>query len=898
MKVNQAIIALSILVLQVICLSAQNAQPSLHQQMEWLRQTKKINFVYDSSLKVDIPYAGPDIRKMPVKKALKTLFEKTDIEYVISKNYVILKRSQKQQISTFHTNINHKVQQVRRRHTLSGYVRDKGGESLINATVYDLTHSIGTTTNEYGFFSITLPEGDHQIRFSYVGYADKVEKINLSKDIHYNMSLQADSKLPEIVVNGDLNSPLLTTQTGKRSFSSKDIKTEFSLMSSPDVVKTLQRVSGVAEGQELASGLYVHGGNGDENLFLIDGTPLYQINHALGLFSSFNTDVVKNIDFYKSGFPARYAGRLSSVIDVRTTDGDMNHFHGSYRIGLLDASMQFEGPISTGKTSYNIGLRRSWADLLTRPLSSWLSDKDDKLSFGYYFMDLNAKVTHQFNERSKVYLSIYHGNDSWNLKDVMDDSKGDGYQEGQSYYYEKAHSKLAWGNFNVALNWNYLFSPKLFANFTAVYTHNRSRLYVLDDERLIYPSTDKASNIYHLEHRYHSTIDDLGYRMEFDNRPNAFHHIRFGHDFTMHRFRPQTYMQLNYAGNSDAKVDTVSVTGHNRHQSYELTAYAEDEIRLSRHWNVNVGFNLSSFHIGSKMFVNVDPRLALKYQVSQQVSMKASFTQMTQYVHKISNSYLDLPTDYWVPTTDKLNPMRSYQLAAGVYAQPSSHWLFSLEGYYKQSRHLLQYTSWVGVEPPADRWEAMVMDGKGVFYGIEADATYRTDHLTLSGAYTLSWNKRKYEDFYPDWYYDKFDNRHKLNLSLQYAFNKKLSCFAVWYYHTGNHATVPTQIASLPQLPDANGQVSSTWSAGYGYVYAIPNNLTLPAYHRLDLGFDFRHVTKHGHERIWNLSIYNVYCHLNSMYVKIDYDEKRQQFRAKNKAFVPILPSFSYTIKF
>ena len=898
MKVKQALIALLILVFQVTGLSARVDAATLLQQMEWLHQAKKINFVYDASLKVDVPYEGPDIRKMPVKKALKTLFQKTEFEYTINANYVILKRRQKQQISTPHTNINRKVQQVQRRHTLSGYVRDESGESLINATVYDLTHGIGTTTNEYGFFSLTLLEGEHQLRFSYVGYADKVEKMKIEKDVHCNMALHADGKLPEVVVDGDLNSPLLTTQTGKRSFSAKDIKTEFSLMSSPDVVKTLQRVSGVMEGQELASGLYVHGGNGDENLFLIDGTPLYQINHAIGLFSSFNTDVVKNIDFYKSGFPARYGGRLSSVVDVRTADGDMNHFHGAYRIGLLDGSVQFEGPIVKGKTSYNIGLRRSWADLVSRPLTSWLSDKDDKLSIGYYFMDLNAKVTHRFSDRSKIYLSIYHGNDSWNVKQVMDERKSDGFQEGTSYDLETTRSKLTWGNFNVALNWNYLFSPKLFANFTAVYTHNRSKLYSLDDERSMNPATNKDSQIYHLEHRYHSTIDDLGYRTEFDYHPNAFHHIRFGHDFTMHQFRPQTYMQLNYVGQTADKVDTTSVNGRNQHQSYELSAYAEDEIILNPRWNVNVGFNMGLFHVGSKSFFNIDPRFALKYQLSHEVSLKASFTQMTQYVHKISNSYLDLPTDYWVPTTERLKPMRSYQLAAGVYVQPNRHWTLSLEGYYKMSRHLMQYTSWVGVEPPADKWDELVMDGKGLFYGLEADATYRTDHLTLSGSYTLSWNKRKYEDFYPDWYYDKFDNRHKLNLSLRYAFNKKVSCFAVWYYHTGNHATVPTQMASLPQLPDAGGHLYSGWAGRYDYVYAIPNNLTLPAYHRLDLGFDFRHVTKHGHERIWNLSIYNAYCHLNSMYVKIDYDEDKQQFKAKNKAFIPILPSFSYTIKF
>ncbi|WP_367379724.1 TonB-dependent receptor plug domain-containing protein, partial [Segatella copri] len=424
---------------------------------------------------------------------------------------------------------------------------------------------------------------------------------------------------------------------------------------------------------------------------------------------------------------------------------------------------------------------------------------------------------------------------------------------------------------------------------------------IVADFRYINPSGENATSVTHLEHGYTSTIYDAGYRLAFDYRPNPRHHFRFGSDYTMHLFRPQTAMQLDYTGyegNASAQVDTIRMNSSNRHVAHEWTVYAEDEININRNWSMNVGFNMGLFHISNKNFLNIDPRFALKYQLSNEVSLKASFTQMTQYVHKVSNSYLSLPTDYWVPTTRNLKPMRSYQFAAGIYAQPNRHWLLSLEGYYKLSKHLLQYSSWVGIEPPAEHWDSQVMDGKGLFYGVEADATYRTNHLTLSGSYTLSWNKRKYDDFYQDWYYDKFDNRHKLNLSLRYAFNKKVSCFAVWNYHTGNHATVPTQLAAFPSLPDQEGKYYRNWWNSASYVYAIPNNLTLPAYHRLDLGFDFRHVTKHGHERIWNLSIYNAYCHLNSMYVKVDYNEVTQQFEAKNKGFIPIIPSFSYTIKF
>ena len=321
---------------------------------------------------------------------------------------------------------------TRQRFTLSGYVKDRNGEPLINATIYDLTTRQGTMTNAYGHFSLTLGEGRHEIRCSYVGYKTLVETIELTANQNHDIILQNEAQLDEVVVTTDLNSPLLKTQTGKISLSPKDIKTEYALLSSPDVIKTLQRTSGVSDGLELASGLYVHGGNSDENLFLLDGTPLYHTNHTLGLFSSFNADVVKNVDFYKSGFPARYGGRLSSVIDVRTADGDLYNTHGSYRIGLLDGAFHIEGPIRKGKTSYNFGLRRSWLDLLTRPAFAIMnskSDNEDKLSMSYFFHDLNFKLTNIFNERSRMSLSIYSGEDRLDAKDEWRSNNSSGYND-------------------------------------------------------------------------------------------------------------------------------------------------------------------------------------------------------------------------------------------------------------------------------------------------------------------------------------------------------------------------------------------------------------------------------------------------------------------------------------
>jgi outer membrane receptor for ferrienterochelin and colicin len=874
---------LTILILLILTPIAVGAKSptTIKQQMDILHNRRKVNFVYDATINVEQKYNGPSIEKMSLQKALKTLFDDTGITFEQRGNYIILRKRVSHTIET----------KVQRHHTLSGYIRDGNGESLINATVYDLTTGLGTTTNEYGFFSLTLAEGNHKLRISYIGFDDEIKDINLDRDRHIDINLKENAKLGEVVVTGDMNSPLLNTQTGKRSLSAKDINTEFSLLSSPDVVKTLQRISGVSEGMELASGMYVHGGNDDENLFMIDGTPLYQINHTMGLFSSFNTDVVKNVDFYKSGFPARYGGRLSSVVDVRTTDGDMHHWHGSYRIGLLDGSFQLEGPIKPGKTSFNFGLRRSWLDLFSIPAFAIINKNNDgeKEKMSYTFHDFNGKITHIFNDRSKISLNIYSGNDAFSTKDDESWNKND------KYLYK---NDFKWGNFNAAFNWSYQFSPKLFANFTAVYTHNRASFKTSEDDREDI-NGKTAGYVSYSEHSYRSTIYDGGYRMAFDYRPNPHHHIRFGHDYTMHLFRPQTHNYMDYYG-SNTEIDTIKNESQNRHVAHEFTLYAEDEMTLDNHWSFNAGLNADMFNIGSKSFAHLDPRMAVKYQISPSLSLKASYTMMTQFVHKISNSFLNLPTDYWVPTTERLHPMHSQQIAAGIYSQVSSHWFVSLEGYYKFSNHLLQYASWMGLEPPADKWDYEVMDGKGIFYGAELDAHYIGRKLTLDASYTLSWNKRKYEDFYKDWYYDKFDNRHKFNVCARYKFNNKIAGYAAWSYHSGNRMTIPTQYSIRPSLPEENGKINDyhfITDNDAGFVYDKPNNISLPAYHRLDIGFDFHHVTKHGHERIWNLSIYNAYCHLNPLFVRIRHREDGS-FKVKTQGYVPIVPSFSYTIKF
>lgn len=855
----------------IVCIwlsaAAQSGQTEMSKAIGQMQQLYGMNFVYDASLTAVRPKQKP-LPDKTLAENLRRVFGGTGIQWEIQDKYVLLLRP----------NL----------YTFSGYIRLENGESLLNATVFDAGTQTGTLSNEHGFFSMTLPEGNHVIRFSYTGCQEVNKAISLQADHTETVYLKENiTSLGEVEIRADLNSPLRTTQTGKISLTPERLNPGFSLLSSPDLVKTLQSLPGISSGTELLSGLYVHGGRNDENLFLLDGTPVYQINHLGGLFSAFNTDIVKNVDFYKSGFPARYGGRTSSVIDVRTRDGNMKEHHGTFSIGLLDGRIQWEGPIVKDKTSFNIAMRRSWADLITAPafLLQNRLNPNDKQNMRYAFHDINGKLTHRFSDRSRISLSLYSGNDLL---------KGKSNQKFQIFSDEtlqelyQANFKLRWGNLNTALAWNYQFNPKLSGNFAAVYTHNSSMYDYLEDDRYL---KDKQLQSHTRMERYnHSTIHDAGYSVEFDYRPNGKHHIRFGSNYLYHLFRPQSQASKNLSGNQE-EADSIWSRSRNIHRGHELSVYAEDDVTLSRKLKVNAGLRYTLYQTNGSAFHSLEPRFALSYQWTKDLTLKLSYTEMSQFAHQLSSTYLNLPTDCWVPSTSRIRPMHSRQLAGGLYARLLPQLSLSLEGYYRFTERLLEYDTGNNLMLPADKWENLVRTGNGKSYGLEARLTFANTQNALEANYTLSWTKEKFKDFYPDWYPGKFDNRHKLNLAFSHKFNQRIDCYAAWTYHSGDRATVPTQYVqgpSLPGIPDS----------GYAeLIYERPNNITLPAYHRLDFGINFRRTTKRGFERIWNISIYNVYCRINPFYTKVE-QTTDGSFRGKSFGIFPILPSFSYTLKF
>lgn len=848
-----------------ICVStsAQNELPELKRLIDAIQKMYSVHFIYDSSL-ADTKPGGNIQNNITLSENLNNIFRKSNIKWEIQDEYVLLYREN--------------------RHTLSGYVCDDNGESLVNVTVYDLSTQSGTLTNEQGFFSITLPEGVHKMRFSYIGFHNVIKEIDLDTDFHGIIYMKENTTLLDgVEVVADLNSPLRTTQTGKVSLTTEQLNTEFSLLSSPDLIKTIQRLPGVSSGTELLSGMYVHGGKNDENLFLLDGAPIYQVNHLGGLFSAFNTDIVKNVDFYKSGFPARYGGRLSSVVDVRTKEGNMKQYHGSFSLGLLDGRFQLEGPIVKDRTSFNFAIRRSWADVFTAPafLIYNSSNPDNKRNVRYAFYDLNGKITHLFSDRNKLSLSVYSGNDLLKMKanQIFNDKMSGSDQENYT-----SDFRIRWGNTNVALTWNSLFSSKLYASLAGIYSRNNSLYDYVENNRFFMKGQEVSMK--RTERYNNSTIDDFGYRLDFDYRPTVSHHLRFGSNFLYHIYRPQDTSSRDQNNEKNVKHSNSS-----HYEGSEISFYAEDDMKVFPDVNLNAGLHYTLYRTDGVTNHSIEPRLSLCYRLSEKMAIKTSYTEMSQFAHQLSSTYLNLPTDSWVPSTRKVHPMRSRQLAAGIYMELPFHLRLDVEGYYRTTNGLLEYDNGNSLILPSDNWENLVRSGNGKSYGMELSMSYNHSHNTIEVGYTLSWSKLKFKDFYPDWYFSKFDNKHKLNISFRHKFNNRIDAYSAWTFRSGDRATVPTQYVNGPSFPEVPD------SGEPELVYGKPNNITLPPYHRLDVGVNFRRTTKKGFERIWNVSVYNAYCRMNPLYTKIE-RLPDGSFRGKGIGIFPIIPSFSYTLKF
>lgn len=693
--------------------------------------------------------------------------------------------------------------------------------------------------------------------------------------------------LDEVVVVSRLEAPAVeTSEIGAKKVTASEVRNTPVLFGEADVIKALQTQPGVVEGTEGMAGMYVHGGNADENLYMLENVPLYQVNHFAGLFSAFNTDIIRYIDFFKSSVPAKYDGRLSSFMDVRLQNGNREGHHGSARLGLTSGAFNISGPIGK-KTTYLVGLRRSWFDVLSIPLVAIANsqNEDEKLRFNYYFMDFNARVTHCFSPKTTAFINVYFGDDK--LKTGTKDKGIDKTDDWGSFEDDKYD--MHWGNLLVQTGLNQRFNSGMSAEFTAAYTRFFSSM--KHDYRYI----DRMQNQITESKSVMNTdnnINDWIFRGDFDWHPNDNNRVRFGANYVRHSFLPaRTTRHYEVGATQMASRDSTWAYGAD-----EFNAYIEDDWKINDRFRMNVGMHASLFHINGKTNHGISPRLSISYRPSENWAVKGAYTRTTQYVHQLNQSYLSLPTDQWIPITGKFKPQTSDKISAGGYWQsPDGVFAASVEGYWKWMRNLIDYRDEYYLRPPLDMWNAQLCSGKGTAKGIDFKVEKVFGKVTGHIAYSLAWADRTFAEknggrTFPA----KFDNRHTINVMLNWKINDKVKLNASWTGHSGNRFTLLNQVWDGPTFDDAE------WMGGESPLRAEINSYQLPFYHRLDLSCVVNN--RHGY---WTFSLYNAYCHMNTVAVKRGYRDvtvttQNGVYTTSEPVFkrvklLPVIPSISYT---
>lgn len=676
--------------------------------------------------------------------------------------------------------------------------------------------------------------------------------------------------LKTAVVTADKLAQHSRTATGLTRLDMEALNQGFALFGSPDLIKRLQMLPGVSAGVELMSGLYVHGGDGTDNLYLLDDVPLFQVSHLAGLFSSFNTDVIDNVDFYKSGFPSRYGGRLSSVVDVTTSDGDFNKYKGTFSLGIIDGRLSFGGPIVKDKLSFNVAMRRTWLDVILTPMM-WIMNREseDKVSGSYSMTDLNASLAWKASANDKLSLRLYAGLDRTRMKNrsivrYNDEFTGE----------ETMGILMRWGNSAVSADWKHRFSDTIKLDTKAYWSRGFSNLSTSAESTV--PESEMQDHEM-IDLSAHGSTDAFGARSDLSLRAGR-NQISCGILYQHNLYTPTSAIFVN-GGDVQMTFNDASL----RLNSDEVTAYAEDLVTWGP-LSLTAGLRLSLWLTKGKTFFRPQPRFSLSYNLKDLVTFKASYSEMAQFSHLLSSLFMDLPTNIWMPSCEAVAPSYSRQVAVGISSPFAKGWHLDVEGYFKTMDNCLIYSGNLSPLPEVKDWETKVMQGQGRSYGAEVEIGYSGKKAQATLYYTLSWNERLFTELYDDWFYDRFDNRHKLTIEGMWRISRKVDISAAWTYHSGNRVTLPEQTVD----PDGTGEK---------VIIPVPYNAQMPDYHRLDLSLNFRKTTRRGNERIWNVSIYNAYCRMNP-FMMMSYPDENGKYIAETYSMIPIIPSVSYTLKF
>lgn len=770
------------------------------------------------------------------------------------------------------------------KYTLNGYIKDSAnGETLIGATITIKGNSKGISSNQYGFYSLTLSEGQYTLVCSSVGYRPQVINLDLDKNILLNFSLTLGTALSQEVIltarRRDHN--VKNAQMGKITLPIEQIKSVPAFLGEVDLLKVIQLLPGIRNAGEGSAGIYVRGGGPDQNLIILDDAVVYNTGHLFGFFSIFNSDAIKNVSLIKGGMPAQYGGRLSSVLDISMKEGNNQRLQVDGGLGLIASRLSIQGPLKKDKASFIVSARRTYVDAIVKP---FIKKGTQFYGSGYYFYDLNAKLNYKFNEKDRIYLSGYFGRDVFAFVNGRQSLK----------------VNIPWGNATGTFRWNHVFNNKLFANTTAVY----------NDYNFSFKGTQNNFQI-----KLVSGIRDLSLKQDFDLYPFSKHKLKFGGLYTYHRFTPSVV-----SGQQDSVV--FNPLNAQVKFAHEAALYLQDEWEVNSTLKINAGLRFSGFQQAGpykifstdangnrldsilykkgkavKTYGGPEPRLSVRVALNEETSLKASVTRNLQYIHLVSNAGTTLPTDIWVPSTYKVKPQLSWLYAAGLFKNFNSNmYETSVEVYYKQMQDQLEYREGYIPNTLNDTEDDFTF-GKGWSYGIELFINKTKGKMTGWLGYTLSWTWRKFEALNSgDRYPAKYDRRNDLSLVALYQLNKKWKLSGTFVYGTGNAATLPQRFYII------GGVLTQE--------YSRINQYRLPSYHRLDLGAVL--TTKKSLAREeggrkgrlrteWVFSIYNVYSRQNPYFIYFDqtgspYDGSLK-IQGKKVSLFPIIPAVTWNFK-
>lgn len=786
--------------------------------------------------------------------------------------------------------------------TISGYITDsRTGETLIAAgvavvpTVDGAARPGGAVSNPYGFYTLTLPAGQYLLTCSYVGYSDHKTTLDLQRDTTLNFALNPDLSLNEATVVATKDAGITSTKMSAVEVPVSVIKQMPTLFGEADVLKTIQLMPGVQAGTEGLSGIYVRGGGPEENLLLLDGISLYNAEHLLGVFSIFQPEAVKKVTLYKGSFPARYGGRISSIVDIRTNDGNMKEYHGTVSVGAISDKLHLEGPIIKDKLSFSLS-GRGMHTLLFTPVF-----KANGLNGNYYFYDLNGKLSWRISERDRLFLNVYNGRDIFFYDE---DSSGKGRRSDGSVTWDYSYSDsdnidIRWGNTLAALRWNHVYNRRLFSNTTVAYTRYKMKIGV-DIESVSVQDGLKDRSVYSIG--YHSGMRDLTAKIDFDYTPSPAHLVKFGAEYVNHTFIPETLKGYVFESEaSNVQLDTTyKASSNDILHGHELSVYAEDDIAVGKRLTLNPGLHAALFYTLNTPYWSLEPRLSAKYNFTSDISAKASYSRMAQYVHLLSPAKITLPMDLWVPITDRIKPVTSDQVSVGAYYSGLPGWEFSLEGYYKWMHNILEYSDGTSFFGNSSNWQNNVEMGEGRARGLELFIEKKNGATTGWLGYTLAWSDRQFPDgvinggkAFPY----RYDRRHNVSLVVNHKFSEKLSLSGTWTFASGGTMTIPER-QTMVYYPE--GAVSTE---DYS---PSRNNYRLPPSHRLNLGLNHTRQKRHG-QAVWCFGVYNAYNNMNPNFVFADWEGEvdssvggayRKKTTLTKITILPILPSISYTYCF